>query len=261
MQLGNTHFMISEAKKKFSIHSFIQYIGRIADLLLFSILLTASVYLTIRKGSHKIAILFLTLSVSLMIGVIMDRVKCQKQRRTLTERVRKQILTEKLLIMSDSDLKAAFHVKSLKFIRKFQVDQAELISTIAAKPELLICMDACPETKQYIDHYSPSTKFLDAQKAVARLGIVCTEEEVQTRLNNPQNNLKFKHINRALFQLRPNRFFVLGMLLLVLSFLTDHKIYYRLLSTACLIFSVFRGFFDSHKIRNIFRLFLDNMDS
>lgn len=238
----------------------LRHIGTYLDMLIFIVLILLAVSVLIGRNAHHPAIMILLTAALLLVGVLINRRKEQKRKAEERLSIERDILTEKLFLLSDESLSNMLKEPNMIFIRRFRPDEGEVLSAIAKQPNLLICAVKDSKTEDLIRRQSPKTQLYDLIEAAAKAGILCTPMEIETRRNETQNTRK-KALKSRLWTISGwNRYLMLGMLLLVLSFVTSHKIYYRLLSSACMIFMTIRLISDTQKKRNIFRFFLDNRD-
>lgn len=234
-------------------------IGRTADLILFTTLTICALSMLFRGTANGKAILILSALAVLIVLLLLDRITHKRKERNELTHVCKEIRTEKLLLMSDERIEELTGERTV-MIRESYPEKAQILHALIRHPKYLICLGNEEIARELIRCYALQTTLLTVEEAIERTGIECSMEEAKGRMQSRDTRIR-RHVDvRQLFQNGWNRYLVLGLLLLVLSVFTSHKIYYRLLASVSLILSVFQGVLRLRKRSNIFRFFLDNME-
>ncbi len=234
-------------------------IGKTADLILFTVLTICALSMLFRGTANGKAILILSALAVLIVLLLLDRITLKRKERNELIQVCKDTRIEKLLLMSDERIEE-FTGERTVMIRESHPDKAQILHAFISHPTYLICLGNENLARELIRCYAPQTTLLTVEEEIERIGIECSMEEAKGRMQSRDTCIR-RHVDvRQLFQNGWNRYLVLGLLLLVLSVFTSHKIYYRLLASVSLILSVFQGVLRLRKRSNIFRFFLDNME-
>ena len=233
---------------------------KLLDAVLFGALLSSSVLLLLRRSVHRRAAwIVLTAAIVLLLLLIERKMEAVRQRKE-REQIAQTIRTEKLLLMRDTDIERAIGERSFIWIRSQKPEPHEILQAIAKHPKALICMGNCKTAKTLLAAYAPQTRLIGEEELVRLIRPDVTEKEIVMRQKKPRDRRFSKDRLRRLQHVPFNRYLLLGTLLLVLSFLSKHKIYYRTISSICLFFALCKGLFEREKVAKKFRFFLDNMD-
>ena len=236
-------------------------IGTAADSVVFILLSALATSVLFRKSRYHslIAVLF-ALFLSLLTVLIESR-KRKRNRRMRIDKAKTEIRKEALLLLTDAEIKEITGFEDLVFIRKEQPETAEILSALSVKPKHLLCTDPNGRISFLVQRYSPETQIHAVQSLAETYLPEPSDGEAEERIRDASNARRSSVRNTTFRRVPFGRYFLLGTLLLVLSFVTDHKIYYRLLSAICMSLSVIHRFFDANGTRIFSVSFLDNIDS
>ena len=243
-----------------NIRSLPQRILRFVDRLAFSALCAAAILIPLRKSPKIVWIAALVGAAALLLVLALDRRAARRETERLRQETARAIRLEKILLSSDEALKAALGVPSLRVLRGRDPSAAEIAEALRDRPACLVMLSDTEKAAPLICAYAPGTRLIDADALLAATDAPCTEEEVTERL--AALRAKRQKPRRPTLRLSGNapKFLLLGILLLVLSLVWRHKIYYRLLSVLCFGTSVISGGFGFQKACRNFGIFLDKLD-
>jgi hypothetical protein len=230
------------------------------DTLLFMCLCLYAIDLSVRKLKSRAAILILSFLALLLFFVLYDRRRQERMKRKRLNMIRTKLLREKLWSYDDGAIKSHIENKDAVIIRNPNPQRWELFSALCVHPATLVYLGNDPMVRETANRFDPNIEVIDAEELLQKCGIECTEEEAQKHLAERLTSQESRRSVKAVIHAKWNRYFLLGILLLVVSFFTKYKIYYRMLASFCLFLTVAKGFFQIQKETNYFRFFLDNMD-
>ena len=254
---GNTQFVKRKGSNKRNV---IRLIGRYADLMLFAALIISSIAVLTKQFSRRRAIMILAVFGVVLLIVLLDRVSERRKSKQKRQLIRNQILLEKLYLLKNEEIAKALGTERIKIIRSEKPGKWELLQAIAGQPEYLICQKKDRRIMDSAARFAPQTKVVSQWELIEVMNIECLEEEVSQRLSDDRKEKPKHDLKRWIQSVRWNRYLTLGILLLVLSFVTKYKIYYRVLASVCMIISTIRGLFNHQKSMNNLRFFLDIID-
>ena len=235
-------------------------IFKCTDILVFSAFLASALIALIDGKSRSRAVIILIFSMIILITVLIEDLKKKKDVAVKKQQAKEEILIERATLMADTEIASRIQENSFAFIRKENPDKYEIIQAVISQPMYLICIKESSLLHEILDRYASHTKLITALELSEIMGVPCTNEDIEQRINGSFSvRIDSKRLMNAIFA-RWNRYVLLGILLLVLSFFTKHKIYYRLLASICLIFAVFRGVFGRNVIGLFSASFLDKLD-
>ena len=235
-------------------------IVRISDVIVFSVIVESCFIILLgNRMRHPLGIAASFLSILLstaLFEVRKSRAEAGKER----ERIRQELITEKILLMSDREVSDSLKDESFYFLRRQNPDRYELIHALGRKPKYLITVSKLQIPYSRLHTYSPKTTVLTALKFADLIHVSCTQTEIENRAEEKETYRFDRSRFRQLFSVRWNRYYVLGTLLLVMSFIVKHKIYYRTIASISLFLALIQGIFRSRALRNNSFSFLDKFD-
>ena len=235
---------------------FARRVLRILDFLTFFILLSLAMLIPLWKSSPfgLCAVLFGAAAILLTVAE-------RKEREQRMKETARAIRLEKILLMQNAQIKTALQVGSLAVLRQKEPSVAELMDALRTRPETLVTLADAEKLRPIVAFHAPETRLIDAEEICSIIPVEVSETEVHKRLTDMQKPETKKRRFSVHAAGRSWKFLLLGILLLVLSLILNHKIYYRLLCGACFSAATLSGVFDMQKRRMNFRIFLDNGDN
>lgn len=230
------------------------------DRLAFSALCALAVLIPLRRHDRAALIAVLTFFAALLVLVALDRRRAAFAREVLYKETERAIRLEKLLLLPEDAIRTALDEPSLILLRSENPSVGEITEALRMRPRVLCVLSNPAPLKPLIETHAPGTRLIGADALLDAARISCTQKEIEDRLS-AQRAARQK---RRRFPIRLYggawRFLLLGTLLLVLSLLWKHKIYYRLLSCLSFGMSVISGTFGFQKQRRNLGFFLDKID-
>lgn len=236
---GNTLFMKTKKKRYVFKQIFL-----FTDSLLFSALIILSFHIIIDYVKHPVTFVFFLLGIC---GIVLAvRIKCIKRNmRICEENKKKQERTDRLIMKSDQSLSELFGKDRFILIRKQNPDRFDLLEAIQKGADGVGVMKKQTEFTDLIHTYAPQTTLYDVDEMLRLIDPSYAEEDKRS---------KFKVFRR----MHINKYLLLGVILIIASFVLRYKIYFRIISGICLIFAAITGSFGYSDIRKKRMLFLDN---
>lgn len=214
-----------------SIRKTIKYAVKTIDTIAFTAIVTASVVPLLHKQNRSLTVpiaFLLILSVVSSIMYIAHRAKTRKEESAEKE---KSILAH-ILLLSDEDLGMKMGEKRFRLIRKAEPDMFDVLEAIRSGAESIGVFCTAKRMREIVSRYAPNVRVID-RFALLR---AFDPEYVAGK----SASLPILLLNR--FRAR-GKYFVLGIIFIMLSWILDFKIYYRLIAAICLIIGIFTGFF------------------
>jgi len=223
----------------------IRHAFRIADTMLFSFLLLLLILPYISFSAHK----WIAIPVYLLIAAIVFLFR--KRYRSISSRKREYMIKEQqqiehILLQSDEALSERFGKRHFILIRKERPDRFDVMEAIRNHADAVGLFSEDAALKELILSYSPQTAVYLRKDLIS----VFNADEEHTAENR----------HRDIILLKYNRYLMLGILFLAASFLLRSKIYYRMISSVCLIIAAVSGIFEDRKRRKNLPIFLDKKD-
>lgn len=235
-------------------------VGKAIDIVVFMCLAVLTISLFLMGNTNRVKITVLLSFAVFLLTVFAEYTRSRILKKKRYQQVRNEILIEKVLLLSNKELGKYLHVSKFQFIRKKAPEQSEILYALHMHPTLLICMKRTENIERLVKYYEPQVRIVTVRELAESLPFTCSEDEIKQRVDNIDFAHKTANRSRNVLRVTWNRYFLLGTLLLVLSFLFRHKIYYRFLASISLFLSVIKGVFDNKSIRTNCFSFLDIMD-
>ncbi len=251
--------MKSVRNARFSVRKLLKTTARILDLAVFGALLAASAALLVSKPRNRTGLFLLILGACIPLLLILERRKAVRAEREERIRTENELRLEKILLMPDAEIAAALGETRIAWLRTERPGKMEILDAVRRRPRILICPGNTSEAETLLRRCAPEIRLIGRDELLRTVAPPCSGEEIEARRTEKRQARKTDR-TWLIRSLPVNRYLWLGTLLLVLSFVSGYKIYYRAISSICLIFAVIRGVFDHQKVEKIFRFFLDNMD-
>lgn len=220
---------------------------RIADTMLFSFLLMLLILPYMRFATHKWILIPVFLLITVIVCLFRTRYRSISIRKKSYQNKEQQQI-EHILLQSDEALSERFGKQRFILIRKECPDRFDVMEAIRKQADAIGLFSDDPALMQPIMSYSPQTAvYLRKELICAYSGDVSEAYAAKDRF-------------RIIASLKYNRYLILGILFLAASFLLRLKIYYRVISSVCLIIAAVSGIFGNRKRRNNLPIFLDKKD-
>lgn len=236
--------MIAHKKSSTVIHNLFGF----ADTVLFSVFLVLLILPYIGSAKRTWIIIPIGFAVYLLVAVIRKRSHtAELRKKSLYETQQRKI--EQLLLLSDEDLSRRFGKNNFILIRKERPDKFDVLDAIRKHADAIGMFTQDAAMIELIRSYSPGTDIYCKQDLL---------DEDAEKKDGGARGRAISHRNEFLPHL--NKYLVLGILFFIVSFILHAKIYYRVVSSACLITAAVSGFLRDLKRSKNFLIFLDKRD-
>lgn len=195
-----------------------------ADTILFSALLFLPLYLQFSHANRKI------FAVPILIGMLgtvallrYRKARLEKIKEENEKRMKRRI--EQILLMSDSELAEKLNTDTFLLIRKSDPDRFDILEAIRSGANVIGLFRVPRETGELIARYRPEVIVYDRRRLL--------ESVFPNEASQEADERQIPSILK-----RCNKYLLLGLFLLIASFLFRYKIYFRMLSALCLLLGV-----------------------
>lgn len=225
-------------RKHLNTRTAIKSVGLFADCLLFSGLLLLPLNPFVRFAEHPVICVLLLLGVC---GIVLSvRIESNhKDKKREAEKQLKQKLTDRLLLKNDEAISDMLGKQRFILVRKQEPDRFDVLDAIRKGADAIGVFSKKKEHVTLLAAYAPNTELYDADEL---LSVIAPESQNTTKVTR---------------SVRLNKYFLLGVIWMALSFVLKNKIYFRLISCACLIIAPITGALRSSAMRKKILLFLD----
>lgn len=205
----------------------------VSDALLYGTILWTTLVFFLRESNHGVWAATLFSLAACGVGVLLALRYSGRGRRRLRTRVRSELALEKLLLMREEDARAVFAPDAV--LLASAVHRDDLLAAIRTGIGILwLCGDLDDDARVFLSQHprllDVRTKDRTAAKMAERIGDAEVEAELRRR---SRKRKKLPTLRELMKRWRPNRFTLLGILLMGLSFLTKFPLYYRIVASVC----------------------------
>ena len=207
----------------------------IVDLLLYCAILWTAVDFLLRQSPFAAPVATLwTAAAAIVICLLLQRRASQGKKR-LRERVKTDLLLERLLLMDRAEAGALFRPDAV--LQNTSVSRDDLLGVLQTGARAVwLCGDPDADAKELLRRYSDRIRVIPKEQTAARISDTVSDGVVQQELIRRGERRRKRPTLRALLkQWKPNRFTLLGIVLMGLSFLTSYRILFRLAASACFV--------------------------
>lgn len=216
-------------KRKPSISKFFRSIYALFDLAAFSVMISIPLILIVRV-QRKPAFCFLIVSAVFLIGVFVYLNKSSKRKRDELQRTAVEMALERILLMSDGEIGEAIGCDSFYLIRRQNPDSFDVLEAIRSGAYCIGAVNPTKAALECMERNAPDRKLIASDDLI--------------RMMFPNTDCRAKQrTGFSFFKNRIGKYAVLGIVLFLCSFVVHFKIYYRLISSVCLIIASVSGFF------------------
>lgn len=206
------------------------------DCALFAMLCAAGLWIPLRSEKKIFAasaLLFLSVLIFLLL---LDRRTRKRQIKNIREAVRNAIRIEKIMLLPDEEVQKTLIETDCVLIRRTDAGESDIVSALRQNPRMIAVPCDTDRFTSLIRTHAPHVRLIGREVLLKRFSVDCTEEEIETRMQpNKKARIRFSIRIRG----NQSKFFVLGGLFLLLSFIVRCPVYYRMLSSACFILGAF----------------------
>lgn len=218
------------------------------DTVLFSLLVSAPFMLLFRMRKHSFYYIMFFAAVICFV-LIIQFLSQKHHKRIKKEEEEREAGIEQILLMDDAVLKEAIGENDFFLIRKLRPDKCDVLDAIRSGAKSIGLLVKDQAFTRILSKYAPERKVIDVDMIM---------DCVFGRKGKENKEVK---PNRILCAIRSaNKYFLLGCVLLFLSFIAGYKIYFRLISALCMILAVMTGLFRNSFLWKNLRIFLDKKE-
>ena len=220
------------------------FIGAAIDSFLFSFLAVLpllSFFGTLKRLS---AVLLVS---GVFIAVLLFRMKGEQYLHIKKKRERaEEEYLERLLLMDDKTIGASLNREDFVFIRKADPDMFDILDAVRKGADAVGTIRLSKTAANLLSKYAPEISVIGLGEMIDAVF-----PDVSYRRH------KYKKAFPSIL-MRSGKYWLLGVVLFVLSFVLRHKIYFRILSSASMIIALVLGIFNVPNRWKNLRIFLDN---
>ena len=229
--------------KKISLRRSFILSGILIDSMVFTVLIVISLRLLIGLRGHAAETVLVGISLFIIVLLLRFRRLKKERRKKVLANERNERL-EQLLLMDDETISVLLRTERFIFIRKARPDMFDILDAVAKGAKTIGMIESDEHMRGLIRKYGPQITVMTLDEMIA--AIYGAGENSQS-----QN----KH-DKAIAS--ETKYLILGIVLLTVSFAVGYKIYYRIISSACMLIALVLGVFHKHPEWKFFRIFLDN---
>ena len=205
------------------------------------LLLGALLYLTFRLWTRRAAYPILTsgfLTAAVLIPVLLlDGKRREHRQHTALDRFRKDLILEKLLLLTDSEVCEALGSEPMLRRSTVAIDDLAMLIRNGISAAWL-CGTIDDEAQAFAKRYADRLQIHSAEKTARRFAVLVSEQDAAEEWERRRQSRKALWRMR-LKTIRVNRFLLLGLALTGLSAMTSYRLYYRLLASASFLIGGF----------------------
>lgn len=197
-----------------------------------AILWTAIAFLT-RNTGFSVAVATLWTAAAEIVLLCWLKQRAKREREKLFERVRTELVLERLLLMPWSQAENLLYPDGL--LQKTVVRSDDLIAELQnGVTTVWICGDMEAAAESFLKRHPDKMTVHRKEETAKRFFLTVSDDEVRRELDaRSRRKRKLPQLHELVRQWKPNRFTLLGTLLMGLSFLTRYQIYFRILASGC----------------------------
>lgn len=231
---------ISESQKKLAFHGRGK-VARSLDHVLFLLFVFVSFWLLARKRSHAVLLASLLTFLSGIAYAVWLHVYVKRSIEHRKKQLEKELKKDKLLLMDGERMEATLG-KAHRVVRKRHAMLDDVLPFLKTDvKELWFCGTAEDGISDFVRIHFPSVKLHFSEELILRLGISVTQAECeQAERIKRQLPKRERTLKSVLRETNPNRFLLLGAILLALSFFSPYVLYFRLLSSGAFLMGSLR---------------------
>ena len=163
----------------------------------------------------------------------------KKARRRLRSRVREELALQNLMLEDESRARERFQPDAVLLASVVRRD--DLLSAIRSGTKVLwLCGEPDADAKAFLLQHPRLLDVRSKDRTAAKLAQSVSMETVEAELlRRSRKRKKLPALRELMQRWRPNRFTLLGVLLMGLSFLTNYPLYYRIVASVCFMIGSF----------------------
>lgn len=210
-------------------------LSRVVDGLFFRLVLFMGFYLIMPKGSPRLWLAITALCIASIVMKLIADAKLASFTRQEVCRIKKRLLTDKLLLMSHEELRSKLEADARLLQKASPITVDDLLPIIQNGCQTVYSVSPYSmEAQEFICRCLPNIRLLSIEEKYDFQQI--SDEEVSDYISSYFKQSKEKRLHPI--QLLKNgtgfKYAVLAVLLLALSFFVRYAIYYRIIASLCL---------------------------
>lgn len=231
---------ISEYYRKIAFHGRGK-VARAFDHILFLGFVMLAFRLLARGHSHALLLsiaLTLLAAIAYVILLRMYVVRCVKREK---HRIGRELIEAKLLLMDAAEAEQRLG-KAHRIVQCARAELDDVLPLLRSDArELWLCGTTADGVMDFVQTHTPHIRIHTAEELQEALSLTVTEEERTSAIRKKERKRTMrKSFGVLAAQVRPERFLLLGTVLLLLSFFAPFPIYIRLLSSASFLIGSLR---------------------
>lgn len=215
----------------------------VTDTAVFSFILSVSIALLLHAHRKPAILALLFLGVFILCLIFHIRIAADRKRREIDNEEDRRKL-ELLLLMNDREIGKALGTDSFRMIRRAAPDEYDMLNAIRTGAKTIGIVKKTTEAETCLNRNAPDVELIDSRELIRRIFSTSIADNYRTS-------------DITAFLNRVNKYFWLGGILFLSSFIAGFKIYFRMIACICLIIAPFSGFFGNPKSHKKLRIFLD----
>ena len=211
------------------------YFALASDALLYMLILWTTIcYLLRNTRFGTVSATLFSVAVALPVLWLLWR-RAVRNRKKLRERIRTELALKRLLLMDEQSAKQLFAPDEV--LQKSTVQRDDLLEAIRQGISVLwLCGKPDADAHSLLHENGFLLSVRPKEQTAARIAKSVTDAEVEAEIDRRALRKKRLPPLREIVQSwKPNRFTLLGVLLMGLSFLTSQKLWFRLVASVCFV--------------------------
>ena len=211
--------------------------GRAADLALFSAVVGLAVYILFHKHPFVWLLVCFAVAATLLLCVLFGRLRIQKTKERVRREAILDIQRDRLLLLPP-DKRDALLLPNEALLTKPIATVADILPYVGSAAQIVYVQRCDEAVDAFLERNEIELAIRPIDALFPRLPSDWEEAELERRILRSAKPIR--RLTRADWKallLRHSRFLYLGLVLLVLSFITKYTLYLRILAAFCFVLS------------------------
>lgn len=211
----------------------------LTDALLYGTILWTALYYVMRDSRYPALVASLFTGAAFTMALFFAVRYALRSRRRLRARIRAELALEQLLLEPEHMARARFAPDDV--LLKTAVRRDDLMESMRDGARVLwLCGEPEEDAKRFLLENGGRLTVHPKDRTAARLSDTVPEAAVEAELmRRSGRKKKLPPLRELVRQWKPNRFTLLGVLLMGLSFLTPYKLFFRIVASGCFVIGSF----------------------
>ena len=209
--------------------------GRLAgilDAILLFLIVWVAAYLLLQRSRNPVLISFFATSFLMLLAALPMKQRLSRVRRRIREGIRKELIEKQILLLPTDTLVAAMETSSVIQCANARLDDVLPLLRKGVE-EIWFCGKMDAEIERFVKQNAGHVKLHPSKETTERFLHLVSDLDVEAEIERRSQRKKLiARMKEQIKRWKPNRFTVLGGLLMALSFTTRYQMYFRLLATA-----------------------------